>query len=246
MSRIVILAAGKGKRMASELPKVLIPLQGRPMIEYLLDSVVESSVDPRPIIVVSPDNISLMQETLKKYDLEYVIQSEQLGTGHAVKITESFLTPEISRVVVLYGDHPFITSESIKKLASDKNKLTLMPTLLPDFNDWRTNFYHWGRIILTPEGLVEKIVEFKDAEEKEKEVTRVNPGVMAFARDWLFENIEKLRNDNKQSEYYLTDMVKLAFLAQHPIGAIELEAHEAMGINSQEELAVALSLINKN
>lgn len=244
MQKIVILAAGKGRRMGSDLPKVLVPINGRPMIEYLLDAVVSSGVDSRPIIVVSPDSQDLIANSLKHYNLQYVIQAEQLGTGHAVQSAEDHLEESVDRIVVLYGDHPFITSESIKKLGLDKNNLTLMPTVLPDFTSWRQNFYHWGRIILSDAGLVERIVEFRDASEEEKLVTRVFPGLMAFNRVWLFENINKLRNENNQQEYYLTDMVKLAFLDKQTIGSIEIDAREAMGINSQAELDVAVNLFN--
>jgi bifunctional UDP-N-acetylglucosamine pyrophosphorylase/glucosamine-1-phosphate N-acetyltransferase len=243
MTRIIILAAGKGARMDSELPKVLVPLKNRPMIKYLMDSVVASQVDPRPLIVVSPDNREIINQTLSEYDLEYVIQDKQFGTGHAVNCAQEYLGAADS-VVVLYGDHPFLKSESIRKFAALKQAaLTIMPTILPDFTGWHQNFYHWGRIIRGANGRVEKIIEFKDATDQEKLVTEVNPGFMCFNKAWLLENIAKLKDDNKQKEYYLTDLVKIAFEAGQPVGTIAIGPAEAMGINSLAELEIASSLL---
>lgn len=247
MTRIVILAAGKGTRMNSELPKVLVALNGKSMIKYLMDSVVAAEVDPRPIIIVSPDNKEIISQELKNYNAEYVVQEQQLGTGHAVACAQSVLekseTP-VDNIIVLYGDHPFLKSDSIKKFSAlNPTSVTIMPTTLPDFDGWHQNFYHWGRIIRGVNGQVEKIVEFKDATDEEKLVTEVNPGFMCFNYSWLFKNIEDLQNNNTQNEYYLTDMIKIAFSEGQEVGTVSIEPHEAMGINSQEELLVAENLI---
>lgn len=248
MTRIIILAAGKGTRMNSELPKALVPLKNRPMIKFLIDSVVEAGVDSRPIVVVSPDNKEIISQELKEYNLEYVIQDKQLGTGHAVACAKDSLEQndlKFDSILVLYCDHPFIKSESIKSFASlMPETVTIMPTNLSDFDGWHQNFYRWGRIIRGADGKVEKITEFKDASDEEKLVTEVNPGFMCFNTNWLFQNISSLQNNNNQQEYYLTDMVKLAFEGGHEVGTINIEAHEAMGINSLEELSIAESLIN--
>jgi len=247
MTRIVILAAGKGTRMNSELPKVLVPLKDRPMIKYLMDSVIASGVDSKPLIVVSPDNKDIISQELKEYNLEYIIQTEQLGTGHAVACARQSIEREngsIENLIILYGDHPFLKSDSIKKFAASKlEAIAIMPTILPDFDDWRQNFYHWGRIVRGASGAVEKIVEFKDASEEEKLITEVNPGFMCFNKDWLFKNIDRLTNENKPKEYYLTDMVKIAFEEGYNIETINIESHEAMGINSLEELKIAGELL---
>ena len=248
MTRIIILAAGKGTRMNSELPKVLVPLKNRPMIKYLLDSVVASGIDSRPIVVVSPDNKEIISEALSEYNIKYVVQDKQLGTGHAVACTQETIEQEeikADKLIILYGDHPFLKSESIKKFASlNPEAVTIMPTNLIDFADWRQNFYHWGRIICGANSKIEKIVEFKDASEEEKLVTKVNPGFMCFNAAWFFKNVFDLKNNNNQREYYLTDMIKMAFEQGYEIGAVNIEAHEAMGVNSLEELAIAESLIN--
>lgn len=247
MTRIIILAAGKGTRMNSDLPKVLVPLKGRPMIKYLMDSVVASGVDDRPIAIVSPDNQAIIKHSLSEYNIEYVIQDKQLGTGHAVACAQSVFEAHGTKpknIVVLYGDHPFLKTESIKKFAGlDQKALTIMPTNLPDYEDWRQNFYHWGRIVRGLDGRVERIVEFKDASDEEKLITEVNPGFMSFNYEWLFKNINDLKNNNSQREYYLTDMVKIAFEAKYEVGTINIEAHEAMGVNSPEELKIAEKIL---
>ena len=247
MTKIVILAAGRGARMNSDLPKVLVPLKGRPMIKYLMDEVGRSGIDPRPVIIVSNSNKDAISTALDAYEAEYVVQDEPLGTGHAVSCAREAIDrcgDGVKNIVVLYGDHPFLKSESIKSFASiDSDALTIMPTLLPDFDDWRHNFYHWGRIIKSTNGKVEKIVEFKDANDREKEVTEVNPGFMCFDKNWLFENINKLSDNNNSKEYYLTDMVKIAFDSGLTVGTVNIDPHEAMGINSPEELQIAESLL---
>ena len=248
MTRLVILAAGKGTRMNSELPKVLVSLKNRPMIKYLLDSVTLAAVDPHPIVVVSPENREIVGQALQEYgQLEYVIQTEQLGTGHAVSCTQEIInreSPEAENVIVLYGDHPFLMDESIRQFAAvNPAAVTIMPTRLPDFIGWHHNFYPWGRIVRSASGAVEAIRECKDASEAEKLITEVNTGFMCFNKNWLFTNINRLRADNKQKEYYLTDMVGISFADGQTVGTIQIEPSEAMGINSLEELKIAEDLV---
>lgn len=246
MNRIVILAAGKGTRMNSELPKVLVPLNGKAIIKYLLDSVVASGVDQKPCIVVSPDNKEIIKNALSDYDLEYVVQDKVLGTGHAVSCVRDYLSQETNNLLVLYGDHPFLKAGSMKKfIAADNNSLIIAPTILPDYNDWHQNFYHWGRIVRGENNKVERIVELKDASEEEKLIKEVNPGFMVFNYKWLSENVEKLKDNNKAKEYYLTDLVKIAFEEGKEVETINIEAREAMGINSLEELKIAEALLDK-
>lgn len=243
MNKIVILAAGKGTRMGLDMPKALVPLNGRSLISHLAESVFKSGIDERPIVVVSPENKEIINQELTDYDWQYAIQTEQLGTGHAVKAAKDLMPAECDQVIVLFCDHPFISSNSIASFAvSPKRMVTIMPTELNDYNDWRYNFYRWGRIVRNGSGGVKKIVEFKDASPEEIEITEVNPGFMAFDSSWLWQNIEKLRNDNMQKEYYLTSLIEIAFKEGHEIGTILIDAKEAMGINSQAELQIAESL----
>ncbi len=247
MTRIIVLAAGKGTRMNSELPKVLVPLKNRPMISYLMEAIKSSQVDPRPLVVVSPDNYDIISQALKEYDLEYVLQQKQLGTGHAVSCAcEQFsqTSSAIDNVMVLYGDHPFLQAKSIQKFAvAETPALTIMPTQLPNFSTWYQNFYHWGRIIRNSQQEVEAVVEFKDATAEQKLITEVNPGFMSFNRSWLLENINNLQAKNQAQEYYLTDLVKVAFLQKKSVQTINITPEEAIGINSQEELKIAENLL---
>ncbi|HKK54339.1 MAG TPA: NTP transferase domain-containing protein [Patescibacteria group bacterium] len=242
MTDIIILAAGKGTRMNSNLPKVLVPLQERPMIHYLLDSIVKSNINTKPIIVVSPDNHEQMQEALKEYDVRFVVQDRQLGTGHAVFSAKDESSAD--KTLVLYGDHPFLSSESINNFVSkDVEALNLMSVKVDDFSAWKKAFYHWGRLFRDENNKLEKIVEFKDASESEKEITEVNPAMFIFNSSWLWENISNLDNKNKQEEYYLTDLVSSAFKQGTEIKTIQIDAKEAIGINSLEELEIAEKLI---
>ena len=244
MTKIVILAAGKGVRMNSNLPKVLVPLSGRPIIEYLVRSIIEAKVDNQPILVVSPDNKEVIKKSLAAYNCEYAIQEEQLGTGHALACARGLFGPEVKNVISFYGDHPFVRSDTVKKLvASHKGVITMVTVRVDDFDDYRRNFYYWGRIIRGEDGEVKKIVEFKDATETEKKIKEVNPGFYCFDKDWVCANIDKLKNDNKQKEYYLTDLVGLAFAQGRKINTITIDPRQAVGINSPEELAIAESLI---
>lgn len=230
--------------MNASLPKVLVPLAGRPIIEYLIRSIIESGVDSRPILVVSPDNKEIIRKALSVYNCDYAIQEEQLGTGHALACARSLFGPEIKNVISFYGDHPFVRAEAVKKLAdSHQGVITMVTVKLDDFEDYKKNFYQWGRIMRGKDGEVKKIVEFKDATEAEKEIKEVNPGFYCFDKNWVCANIDKLKNDNKQKEYYLTDLVGLAFSQGEKINTITIDPRQAVGINSPEELAIAEKLI---
>lgn len=237
MTEVIILAAGKGTRMNSDLPKVLTSLNGRPMITYLLDSVSKLGNEFSITLVVSPDNINIMKEALKEYDVKYAVQKQQLGTGHAVLSAKEEVNKDADKVIVLYGDHPFIKTESIKELNDNHKKgISLMSVKLEDFSDWRKNFYHWGRLVRDDEGRLKGIVEYKDASDEQREITEVNPAIFCLSSKWLWDNIYKLKNENKQGEYYLTDLIKLAFEGGQNIESTPISAQEGAGINSQEEL----------
>ncbi len=244
MTQIIILAAGQGTRMKSDLPKALVSLKNKPMIKYLLDSVVESNIDSRPIVIVSPDNKEIISKSLTAYQVQYAIQTEQLGTGHAVSCAEKLVNPDTENIIVLYCDHPFLTARSLQKFVAEKiETVKVMTTNLNDFEDWRHNFYHWGRFVRNEKKEIERIVEFKDATPEEQLITEVNPGFMAFNRSWLWHNINLLSNNNSQHEYYLTSLPGIAFDEGYVIPSVSIEPYEAMGINSQEELEIAESLI---
>ena len=142
-NRIIILAAGKGTRMQSDLPKVLHEFAGRPMICRLLDSIKKSGIDGKPLLVVSPDNANLIKGALADFSCDYVLQNEQLGTGHAVACALSEVN-EPSNLIVLYGDHPFIGPETIMGIANLPEEVAMLTVEIPDFSNWHEIFYHWG------------------------------------------------------------------------------------------------------
>lgn len=245
MQQIIIMAAGKGTRMKSELPKVLVPLKGRPMLDYLMESIAKTQPALRPIVVVSPDNQQLIAAVLEKYDVQYAIQEKQLGTGHAVACAKDCIDEKADTVFVLNGDHPFYKPETINDFPlKHQGALSMITVVLPDFDDWRSVFAHLGRVVRDPQGRVIRIVEFKDANEQEQKIKEINLNCFCFDKDWLFSHVTKLKNENKQEEYYITDLVKMAFDEGRTIQAFSIPPQEGMGVNSQEELQIAEGLLS--
>lgn len=245
MHQIIIMAAGKGTRMKSELPKVLVPLKERPMLDYILDSISKTDQALKPIIIVSPDNKEIITAATKNYDVQYVIQEEQLGTGHAVACAKDYVDPRATDIFVLNGDHPFYKIDTLRDFPlKHQGILSMVTVVLSDFADWRSVFYHWGRIIRNQENDAQGIIEFKDAGEKEKEILEVNPNCFCFNKEWLFSHINNLNNQNKQGEYYVTDFVKMAFNEGYTIKTFSIPPQEGMGINSLEELQIAEGLLS--
>jgi bifunctional UDP-N-acetylglucosamine pyrophosphorylase/glucosamine-1-phosphate N-acetyltransferase len=236
---VVILAAGKGKRMGADLPKVLHLFQGRPFIVHLVDEVKKSGICERSTVVVC-DEHNLVQKALGD-SCDYVIQEEQLGTAHAVQCAEDFLSGTVENVLVLYGDHPLLKAETLRALRNlhekeNHHSLSLMTTVLPDFSDWRSAFQGFGRIVRNQNGEIEKIIEFKDASEEEKKILEVNPMYCCFKANWLWENLKKIDNNNAQGEYYLTDLVQKAVEQGEKIAILQISNVECLGINRPEEL----------
>ncbi len=243
MKKVVILAAGKGKRMGADIPKVLVKIKGRPMIEHLIRAIKQSGVDKKPIIIVSPDNKQIIQRALSKYKLKFALQDKQLGTGHALACAKGVIGKNVDNIICFNGDHPFIKAATIKRIAYSHNgPITMMTTGVKDFKGWRKNFYHWGRV-LRNYGHIKAIVEFKDADSKIKRVREVNPAMYCFDAKWLWKNIAKLKNNNSQQEYYLTDLVKQAFGQGLRVEPFPIDPEEAIGINTKEELKIAEKVI---
>lgn len=236
---VIILAAGKGKRMQSELPKVMHLLRDYPLIDYVVRAV--ESLKIKPVVVV-PDDSDLVRNFLQNR-ADYAVQDERLGTGHAVSIAEKLLAGNVDHVVVLYGDMPFISFGSIKNLIDEHvsrgNTLTLMTVKTPDFSDWRAQFYDFGRIVRDENNNITKIVEKKDASPKESNIKEVNTAFFCFKSDWLWNNLKKIKNSNAAGEYYLTDLVKIAFDTNERLSSVEIHPLEAIGVNTKEHLEKA-------
>lgn len=244
--QVVILAAGKGKRMRNEnTPKALIPFKGRPMINHVLDAVKKSMVCQQPVIVTGHLSEKVKQELGPKF--RYVIQSEQLGTGHAVACTKKILKNKGDHILVLPCDKPYISHQTIKKIADEHltgSWIITMPTItVSDFSEWRAILYDHGRIIRNDYGEIYKTIEKKDATPEELEINELGAGIYCFQADWMWQNIDQLRPDNAQKEYYLTDLLRIAFQQNHKIGIVPIEPHEGLGINSLEQLKI-ISHIN--
>lgn len=238
---VVILAAGQGKRMGAEVPKVLVPINGKPMIDYLLSAVASSGLEQKPVVVVGYGADLVMRHLDKQ--CEFAIQNEQLGTAHALQCALP-LIGDSGRVLVLYGDHALVSAATIKKLidhcAVSFSPVVLMTVWAKDFSDWRKAFYDFGRIIRDENGQVKKIVEKRDASEAELAVTEVNPGYYCFDIAWVKQNIEKIKNQNAQSEYYLTDLIALAINQGDKVEAVTVDdPREGLGVNTKEQLEMA-------
>lgn len=234
--RVVILAAGQGKRMQGENPKVLAELAGKHMIRHLLGEVEKVFLE-KPIVVVG------YKAELVKKELgdacTYVYQREQLGTGHAVLAAREAAW-NAKHIVVLQSDQPFVSAETIKNLIQKHTgsgaKITFTTTELPDFEDWRKTFLYFGRILRKNEEII--IHEYKDASEEEREIKEVNAGSYVFEARWLWENLKNLTSDNVQKEYYLTELLQIASVQKEKIQTLKINPREALGANTKEELEI--------
>jgi bifunctional UDP-N-acetylglucosamine pyrophosphorylase / glucosamine-1-phosphate N-acetyltransferase len=169
----------------------------------------------------------------------YVEQKEQLGTGHAV-LTAEEAAGEARNILVLQGDMPFISSGTIKNLLErhfhSAAKITVATTVLPDFNDWRGAFMNFGRIVRRAGEII--IREYKDATPAEREVKEVNAGAYVFDAEWLWPSLKKIKNENAQGEYYLTDLLQMASVQKASVKTVQIDPREALGANTLEELEI--------
>lgn len=248
--QIVILAAGKGTRMGADVPKVLLPLGDRPVISRLLEEVRDVPQDTKPIIVFGFMK-ELVQETLGDQYI-YVQQFDQRGTAHAVLSAKSAVTAE--NFIVLYGDMPFTTKESLEKLIELHNsvsalgepvKVSMFTCTLPSFDGDNEVFQGYGRIIRDENGDIVKIQENKDCSEEQKQITEVNPGIYMFNSKWVWSKLEAIDSTNAQSEFYLTDIVELAIKDGQQIQSLPIAPDEVYGINTPEHLLHAKTLIKQ-
>ncbi|MBS0504258.1 MAG: bifunctional UDP-N-acetylglucosamine diphosphorylase/glucosamine-1-phosphate N-acetyltransferase GlmU [Proteobacteria bacterium] len=231
----IVLAAGKGTRMKSDLHKVLHPIAGRPMLMQLLASL--DVLGPERTIVVVGSGRDQLEKALAGREASIVVQEPQLGTAHAALQAESALRDFNGDVLVMFGDVPFVSSATMRRLIERLHGPGDPAVVVLGFRPADPAAY--GRIIEDEDGRIAKMVEFKDASEDERAVTLCNSGLMAVRAEDLFPLLRRVTNDNAAGEYYLPDIVMLAAADGRGSAVIETEASEVAGINSRAELAEA-------
>jgi len=231
--RIVILAAGTGTRMNSDLPKVLHKLNDKTLIDYVLDQ--SELLDPiESILVVGFKKNQIISHTKSRIKLRYVTQKEQLGTGHAVLQTEKLLKDKKGHILILYGDVPNIKASSLEPIIEDHIINNRDLTLITAEVDNPTGY---GRIIRNKNGQLLKIVEEKDCNDDERMIKEWNPGIYIFKTPKVFEILNNIKTNNASKEYYLTDAIGLAQQYNMQIKAIKIiNSDEVFGINTTEQL----------
>ncbi len=232
----VVLGAGKGTRMKSELPKVLMPVCGKPMISHILKTLDSMKTD-KIVVVTAPDG-EAVREAVAPH--ESVVQEEQLGTGNAVMAAESALRGFDGDVLTVFGDHPIITRETFLRAVAKRREgyAVVVIGFCPE------DAARYGRLVVK-DGELQKIVEFKDATDAEKAITLCNSGVMCFDGRIMFDILSEIGNENAAHEYYLTDAVAIARARGLKCGVIECSAEEVAGANTREELALLESYLQK-
>jgi len=233
----VILAAGKGTRMnegqASPIPKVMFKANDKPVIDYSVQAIRAADIN-RVVLVVG-----YKKELIEEYfgeKVEYAVQEQQLGTGHALASARYLLGNQSDAVICFYGDNPLYKPDTIKRLISvferEQPTIAMLSVIFED-----PKFWAFGRIIRDDAGEVVGIVEQKDCTPEQLEIKESNPGFYIFDAKWLWENIDQIHTDNAQKEYYLTDMIAIAKEQGKRIVALPVsEETETLGVNTQEQL----------
>ncbi|PNE04014.1 bifunctional N-acetylglucosamine-1-phosphate uridyltransferase / glucosamine-1-phosphate N-acetyltransferase [Alcanivorax sp. MD8A] len=226
---VVVLAAGKGTRMKSALPKVLHQVAGKAMVQHVVDAA--ASLEVANTVVVYGHGGDQVQQTVKGDNLQWAEQAEQLGTGHAVAQAMPLVSEDI--VLVLYGDVPLIRPETLKEFVAcvDDKTLALMTLTLDDPSGY-------GRIVRDGQNNVQRIVEQKDASDAELGIQEINTGILACTRSFLADCLPKLSSNNAQGEYYLTDVIAMAVQSGLNVETLQPEsAWEVDGVNDRVQLA---------
>ncbi len=234
----VVMAAGRGTRMKSELPKVLVPVCGRPMIEYVMDALVAAGIQ-QTIVVVGYRADDVKHALGGRPGVSFALQAEQRGTGHAVMSARAFLDQHDGPVLVVAGDSPMMQSDSIRTLLVEFERSR--PACILGTGT-KSDPSGLGRIVRDPRGRFAAIVEERDTTPDQKKITEVNLSCYVFnCRDLLLA-LDGIRSENTQGEYYLTDCPAILLAAGKDVRALNvLKACEALSINDREELAIVAS-----
>ena len=236
---ILVLAAGKGTRMKSDLAKVLHPVLGQPMLAHVLNAA--RALKPARLVVVTGHQADQVEAAVKADDIIFVRQTQQLGTGHAVAVTREVLQDFSGTILILYGDLPLLLPQTMRKFLTKHKtigtKLSVLTVILEDPGAY-------GRIIRDNEGFLARIVEARDATQNQLAIKEINTGIYAVSGSVLFDLVGKLNQDNDQREFYLTDIVGLARRQGLLAAAIRTtHSEEVLGINDQEELKRSVELM---
>jgi bifunctional UDP-N-acetylglucosamine pyrophosphorylase/glucosamine-1-phosphate N-acetyltransferase len=229
----VILAAGKGTRMKSDLAKVLHPLAGRPMVRHLI-ATLEAVRASRTIVVVGPGMEAVAEAVAP---LPTALQAEQRGTGDAVKAARKALSGFAGDVLVLYGDTPLLTVETLERMLAARRAAPHPAVVVLGFEP--DDPAEYGRLIGGPDGALEAIVEYREADAAQRRIGLCNSGVMAIDGAVLFDLLDAVTDDNAKGEYYLTDLVAIARSRGLPCAYVMAPVDELVGVNSRADLAVA-------
>lgn len=234
----LILAAGQGKRIKSNLPKVLHKVCGKEMVKHVIDTVKKAEIHDINLIIGK--GAELVEERTKDTGVTYSLQAEQLGTGHAVKCAKEFLENKSGVVAVFTGDTPLIKQSTVERLINDhidnKNAATILTAMVDDPTGY-------GRIVRDKNGKVLKIVEHKDCNEEELKIKEMNSAIYCFDIELLVKSLDKLNNNNNQGEYYLTDVIGILKEEGYSIGAVVTDIEETIGVNSRVQLAEAEEIL---
>lgn len=231
----IVLAAGKGTRMKSLLPKVLHPVLFTPMVCHVLDSL--KQLDLHQTIVVTGHGHEIVEQRLVGYKATFVYQEEQNGTGHAVQLTEDVLLETTDHVLILCGDSPFISSQTLQLMLGEhidsNSDVTVLSTVVDDPS-------HYGRMVCDEENQLLAIVEEKDASASQKDIKEINGGIYIVRKDVLYSALRQTDTQNMQGEVYLTDIVRIANAGGFKVSRVICDNPvEIMGINSRQELVRA-------
>jgi len=242
----VILAAGKGTRMnegsASPIPKVMFEINSKPIIDWSVKLIRDAGIEK--VVLVVGYKKELVEDYFKD-TVEYAVQEQQLGTGHATASARLVLEGKAENVIVFYGDNPLYKPETVQKLIklyeTEKPTIAMLSVVFDD-----PKFWAFGRIIKDGNGHVVDIVEQKDCNPEQLEIQESNTGFYIFDADWFWSNCEKLKTNNAQGEYYLTDMIKIAAEQGKKVVCIPVsEVSEAQGINTPEQQRQAEKILQE-
>ncbi|MCK4358062.1 MAG: NTP transferase domain-containing protein [Candidatus Cloacimonetes bacterium] len=238
----IILAAGKGVRMKSELPKVAFKLGGISLIERVVRKVEKLTFSK--IVVVIGYKKAIVKKCLADYDnIIFVDQEVQNGTGHAVMVTENHFSKYDGNIIIIPGDVPLLSLETLVELKNLHNSENASATVLTAVLDNPTDY---GRIVRDNNGFIEKIVEFKDANKEERKIHEINSGIFCFDAKSLFSALSKINSNNIQKELYLTDTLEVLRKEGKKISALTVkDSIEVSGVNSREQLAFLENYIQK-